>query len=204
MKTLSLILSLSLLLFVSCSSEDNNSQQNNNNNNNFETVEICNQIWMLDNLNVTNYRNGDPIPQVTDPTEWGNLTTGAWCYYSNNSGNEEVYGKLYNWYAISDPRGLAPEGWHIPTEAEWNSLSNCLGGDNLAGGFLKESGFSHWAEPNTSAANSSWFTGLPRGFRESYGDFFDKSFVGYFWISAENTTTNSWGRYLYYDNTQLG
>lgn len=168
------------------------------------TVQICNQTWMVENLNTTNYLNGDAIPQVSNPTEWANLTTGAWCYYNNDSANGEVYGKLYNWYAISDPRGLAPQGWHIPSEAEWNTLASCLGGGSVAGGKLKEDGLNHWANPNTSASNSSGFKGLPGGTRDHLGEFFNKSNVGYFWISSENTDTNVWGRYLYYDGANLG
>ena len=84
---------------------------------------------MLKNLDVSKYRNGDDIPQVTDATTWANLTTGAWCYYENNTANGTVYGKLYNWFAVNDPRGLAPSGWHIPSQAEWVTLQNCLGND---------------------------------------------------------------------------
>src|SRR5690242_1829855 len=87
------------------------------------SVTIGNQVWMLKNLDVTTYRNGDPISQVTDSTQWVGLTTGAWCYYNNDPANNVVYGKLYNWYAVNDPRGIAPLGWHIPTDAEWTTLS---------------------------------------------------------------------------------
>jgi len=101
-------------------------------------VTIGNQTWMANNLGVTTYRNGDPIPQVTDPTEWANLTTGAWCYYSNVQGNGEVYGKLYNWYAVNDPRGLAPKGWHVPSDAEFTALETALGGTTIAGGRINK------------------------------------------------------------------
>ena len=108
------------------------------------TIQICNQIWMQKNLAVDHYRNGDPIPQVTDPTEWASLTTGAWCYYNNDPANGSIYGKLYNWFAVNDPRGLAPTGWHIPTDdrdiptsSEWQLLSDCLGGNEIAGGKMK-------------------------------------------------------------------
>ncbi|MGD1006866.1 MAG: fibrobacter succinogenes major paralogous domain-containing protein, partial [Ignavibacteriaceae bacterium] len=88
----------------------------------YKTVKIGEQTWMLGNLNVDHYRNGDAIPEVEDPAQWGNLKTGAWCYYRNDPGNDKKYGKLYNWYAVNDPRGLAPEGWHIPTQAEFKTL----------------------------------------------------------------------------------
>ena len=141
----------------------------------YQTVAICNQIWTKKNLNVTKYRNGDVIPQVTDPTEWGNLTTGAWCYTIDNATNQPsqssslVYGKLYNWYAVNDPRGLAPSGYHIPTTTEWTTLTNCLGGSSIAGGKMKESGTNHWNSPNTGATNSSGFTSLPSGYKNNYG-----------------------------------
>ena len=128
-------------------------------------VSICCQSWMTKNLDVDTYRNGDPIPQVTDPTAWAALTTGAWCYYNNSAANGAIYGKLYNWYAVNDPRGLAPEGWHIPTYFEWITLSNCLGGDAVAGGAMKESFTTNWTTPNTVASNISGFTGLPGGYR---------------------------------------
>lgn len=207
------LLSIAFLMLLSCSSGDNSNSQDNNNSsttvsdidgNVYSSVLICNQTWMKSNLNVSKYRNGDVIPQVTDATQWATLKTGAWCYYANTSSNGTTYGKLYNWYAIKDARGLAPTGYHIPSEAEWNSLANCLGGNNVAGGKLKENGVDHWVSPNLAATNSSAFTGLPGGTRDQLGDFFNIGNVGYFWISSENTLTNVWGRYLYCDGTDLG
>ena len=89
-----------------------------------QEVTIGKQTWMQKNLNVSKYHDGTPIPQVTDPKKWANLKTGAWCYYENNTANDTTYGKLYNWYAVNDPRGLAPSGYHIPTDAEWTTLSS--------------------------------------------------------------------------------
>ena len=130
------------------------------------TPTSCGQTWMLKNLDVDRYRNGDPIPKVTDPSIWTSLTTGAYCYYNNDSATyAATYGKLYNWYAVHDPRGLAPEGWHIPSDAEWATLETCLGGSSVAGGKMKETGTTHWTAPNTDATNSSGFAGLPGGFR---------------------------------------
>jgi len=99
-------------------------------------VTIGTQTWTKCNLDVTTYRNGDPIPEVTDPAAWAALTTGAWCHYANNTANGTIYGKLYNWYAVNDPRGLAPIGQHIPTDAEWITLTDFLGGATGAGGTL--------------------------------------------------------------------
>ena len=129
------------------------------------TVTICSQVWMGKNLDVITYRNGDIIPQVTDPATWRTTTTGAWCYYNNDPANGVIYGKLYNWFAVTDPRGLAPAGWHIPTDAEWTTFQNCLGDASVVGGFVKETGTTHWIAPNAGATNSSGFTALPAGVR---------------------------------------
>ena len=98
-----------------------------------ETVKIGTQIWMTRNLDIDHYRNGDLIPEVTDQDEWVNLTSGAWCCYDNDPANSEIYGKLYNWFTVNDPRGLAPDGWHIPTDTEWKTLAGFLGGEAVAG-----------------------------------------------------------------------
>jgi len=155
---------------------------------------ICTQRWMARNLDVVNYQNGDPIPQVSNPVNWSNLTTGAWCYYNNDPANGAVYGKLYNWYAVNDPRGLAPAGWHIPTWQEWDALSNCLGGDLVSGGEMKETGTAHWISPNTGATNSAGFTALPGGWRSEGGGFSSKGFQAYWWSSNSFTPPYPWGR----------
>ncbi len=148
---------------------------------------ICGQVWMQRNLDVTHYRNGDEIPQVTDLTQWANLTTGAWCYYNNDPANGAVYGKLYNWYAVNDPRGIAPLGWHVPTNNEWTILSDCLGGDAVSGEKMKEIGNSHWANPNL-ATNSSGFTALPGGQITNSGGiigFYSLGTNGKWWSSTQ-------------------
>lgn len=122
------------------------------------------QRWATCNLTVTKYANGDDIPQVTDQLEWVNLTTGAWCYVNNDPSTECIYGKLYNWYAVSDPRGLMiPAGYAIPTAANWNELITSLGGSAVAGGAMKS--LDTWNAPNTGATNSSGFTALAAGIR---------------------------------------
>jgi uncharacterized protein (TIGR02145 family) len=135
------------------------------------SIVVCNQVWTVKNLDVTTYRNGDAIPQVTNPAAWASLTTGAWCYYFNDPANGASYGKLYNWYAVNDPRGLAPAGWHIPTLAEWETLVDCLGGMYVAGGKLKETDTTHWLDPNTAATNETGFTALPGNMRSGTGEF---------------------------------
>ena len=175
---------------------------------NIPQVTICNQVWATKNLDVTTYSDGTVIPQVTDPTAWTNLTTGAWCYYNNDAANNATYGKLYNWYAavgIYDAaslanatlrKKLAPTGWHVPTDAEWTTLTTCLGGESVAGGKMKETGTAHWLSPNTDATNSSGFKGLPGGFRYFNGTLEYIGLNGSWWSSSEYITTLAWGRYL--------
>lgn len=138
----------------------------------FPKTTISNQTWSTTNLDVTTYRDGSPIPQVTDPTEWANLTTGAWCYYGNNATNNEPYGKLYNWYAVNDPRGLAPVGYHVATEADFITLIANNGGENTAGYALKEVGPTHWFQNYTQGStNSSGFNAVGSGYRNYEGTF---------------------------------
>jgi uncharacterized protein (TIGR02145 family) len=164
------------------------------------TVVIGTQQWMQKNLEVAFYRNGEEIPQATTNAEWTNARRGAWCYYNNDPSTGYTYGKLYNWYAVNDPRGLAPAGWHIPTDAEWTTLENSLGGSSVAGGKMKEPGTAHWAGTNTGVDNSSGWAGLPGGYRRyDNGTFYFVNAFGLWWSSTENETTNAWlYRYLYY------
>lgn len=168
------------------------------------SVTIGTQIWMTNNLDVSTYRDGTVIPQVTDPTAWANLTTGAWCYYNNDSANGPIYGKLYNWYAVNDSRGLAPSGYHIPTDTEWTTFTTFLGGTSVAGGKMKESGTTHWISPNTAADNTSGFTGLAGGYRGTSGPFGNVGSNGYWWSSSENDLYAAWFRFLKYDNSLVG
>jgi uncharacterized protein (TIGR02145 family) len=172
--------------------------------NTYLPVAICNQTWTKSNLNVSRYRNGDVIPQVTDPNTWANLTTGAWCYYNNDPANGPIYGKLYNWYAVNDPRGLAPQGWHVPTDTDWTTLTNCLGGTSIAGGKMKEVGITHWNSPNTNATNLSGFTGLPGGNRGNDGNYYFLNGYGNWWSSTLNITNRPWSRALAYNNSIVG
>ena len=170
----------------------------------YPSVTLCSQKWMDKNLDVTTYRNGDTIAYVTNSTAWAALTTGAWCYYNNDPSTNATYGKLYNWYAVNDSRGLAPAGWHVPSDAEWTTLETCLGGSSVAGGAMKVTGTTTWTSPNTGATNSSGFAGLPGGYRYYYdGSFNDVGYYGYWWSSTEYNTTNAWYRYLYYNNGSI-
>jgi uncharacterized protein (TIGR02145 family) len=129
-------------------------------------IAICGEIWSGKNLDVTTFRNGDPIPLITDLTAWaaaGLAGQPAYTYVNGDSNNTATYGLLYNWYAANDPRGVGPAGWHTATITEWDNLISCLGGSALAGGPLKEAGTSHWLAPNFGATNSTGFTSLPAG-----------------------------------------
>ncbi len=155
----------------------------------YQPLTIGSQVWMLKNLNVVYFRNGDFIP----------------CFYYNDQAMEDIYGKLYNWYAVNDPRGLAPVGWHVPTDAEWNILSEYLGGYDLAGGKLKETGTSHWISPNIGATNSSGFSALPGGRHLNNGKVDPVGDYGVWWSSTEEgfDPEKAWMRYLLNDEILL-
>jgi uncharacterized protein (TIGR02145 family) len=164
----------------------------------YKTIVVGNQEWMAENLKTSIYRNGEAIANVTDDNQWAGLTTGACCYYNNDTQYECPYGKLYNWYAVADPRNVCPTGWHVPTDAEWSVLINYL--DSNAGGKLKSSGLQYWFNPNQDATNESGFSGLPGGYRSgSVGNFGDVGGYGYWWSSTEYDTSSAWGRTLYYN-----
>ncbi len=163
------------------------------------------QEWMAENLRTTSYANGDPIPNVTDNTQWLNLTTGAWAHYDNNSTYENPYGKLYNWYTVGDSRNVCPTGWHVPTDAEWSTFINYLdptadGGinENTAGGKMKSTGTQYWQSPNTDATNESGFSGLPGGDRSDLGAFYDIGYISRWWSSTEETAI-AWYRALQFN-----
>lgn len=159
----------------------------------YDTVMICGQTWLKQNLKVSRYNNGDSIPNDTNNTVWSNLTTGAYCDYNNIPGYSETYGKLYNYYTVVDSRNLCPIGWHEPSDAELTTLENCLGGISVAGGKLKETGTTHWKTPNTGATNSSDLTALPSSFRDINGSFGNIGEQSRWW-----STTGSSSSYAYY------
>ncbi|MBU0713667.1 VCBS repeat-containing protein, partial [bacterium] len=169
----------------------------------YRTVKIGDQWWMAENLKVTHYRNGDPIPNITDNTQWSNLSTGAYCEYDNNPANIETYGRLYNWYAADDSRNIAPEGWHVPSDAEWQTLVDYLGGSSVAGGKMKETGTEYWNSPNTGATNESCFSALPGGYRTNLGIYEILGSYAGFWSSTEATELSSHIRYLFDSNSEV-
>ena len=162
-------------------------------------LSTCLDNWSLVNFNGTTFRNGDTIPQITDQEEWNAATGPGWCYYDNDSANDAIYGKLYNWYAITDPRGLAPEGYYVPTLAEWEDLIICLGGSNagdgiwpVAGAKMKTTGTIQdndglWNSPNV-ATNESGFSVVPGGCRTS--GFINIHSRGSFWVPDSTTCIN--------------
>jgi uncharacterized protein (TIGR02145 family) len=174
----------------------------------YTTVTIGTQTWTVENLRVSRYTNGDPIPNVTAGNDWINLTTGAWCWFYNDFQYEGIYGKLYNWYVINDPRSLCPAGWHVPADTEWQVLIDYLGGWEVAGAKLKstgtlEAGTGLWASPNTGATNESGFTALPGGMRDSDSQFHFLNSIGHWWSSTELSPEAAWERVLYYDGIHV-
>ncbi len=169
--------------------------------NTYITIKIGNQWWMAENLKVTRYRNGDAIPNVTEKRDWANLKTGAYCSYENEREHSVTYGYLYNWFTINDQRGLAPQGWHVPSDAEWRQLSDYLGEN--AGGKMKQVGTSHWQSSNEGASNESRFSALPGGYRDNYGNSNNIGNNAYFWSSEEHYRSYAWHRYLSYDDSIL-
>ena len=160
-----------------------------------QEIKIGTQTWTTKNLDVTKYRNGDAIPQVQDKNAWAKLKTGAWCYYENKTAKGTTYGKLYNWFAVNDTRGLAPKGYHIPTDAEWTILTDNLGDE--AGTKMKST--SGW-DNNGNGTNTSGFAGLPGGFRNYDGSFNSVGASCAWWSSSENVTDDAWYRYLNSNN----
>jgi uncharacterized protein (TIGR02145 family) len=173
--------------------------------NTYKTVTIGTQTWMAENLKVTKYNDSTVIPNVTDKTAWRNLTTAAVCTYNNttNADTIKTYGRLYNWYAVNTGK-LCPAGWHIPSSTEWGTLSTTLGGYEISGGAIKETGTTHWNSPNTQATNTSGFTVLPAGGRYADGAFGGIGGGAYWWSSTELLTGYASSRGLDYSNSLGG
>jgi len=159
-----------------------------------EDIKIGHQTWITKNLDVSKYKNGDTIPQVQDPKIWQNITTGAWCYYENKTTYDTTYCKLYNWYAVNDPRGLAPKGYHIPSDSEWSELIDFMGGSILGGEKLKST--QGWIN-NGNGTNEIGFSGLPGGYRNNEGLFLDIGINGNWWSSSESSANFAWLRSIF-------
>ncbi len=161
----------------------------------YTTVSIGTQCWMGVNLKTSRYRNGGSIPNVTDNTTWINLTTGAWSNYENNTSNNAIYGKLYNWYTTLGDT-LCPTGWGVPTDSEWDTLTTYLGGLSVAGGKMKSTGTTYW-NTDPGSTNSSGFSALPGGYRDFRGSFNDIRVSAFFWSATEYANGYAWTRYLF-------
>ena len=177
-------------------------------NNTYNTVQIGTQCWTQSNLKTSKFRNGDNIPTGLSNSSWQNTTSGAYAIYNNDLVSDGLYGKLYNHYAVTDSRGLCPTGWHVPSDGEWTTLVNHLGGSSVAGGSLKSTAMQPtlggWNPPNTGATNSSGFTALPGGLRGNNGGFGAMAYYGYWWSSSVSSGSLAWDRGLYYNGRHIG
>lgn len=170
---------------------------------NYEVVTIGNQQWLKENLKTTRFLDGTVIPLVSSDSRWSDCVTGAYTSYNNNNSNVTLFGVLYNWYAVNDKRGLCPAGWHVPTNNEFSSLVNHLGGVEIAGGKLKKIETTHWDHPNTGADNSSQLSLIGSGFRDQTGAFSEIDKVAYLWSSDEYSPTHGIARKIYYNSESI-
>ena len=193
---------VSLIMIFGCNKTDetdNNRQVIDIDGNMYNTVQIGTQIWMKENLKTTKYRNGNEIPNING--NWTGIETDAYTWYNNDISFKDTYGALYNWYSISN-ENICPEGWHIPSNTEWETLASYLSNNWTAGSKMKETGTKHWISPNTDATNESGFTGLPGGYL--YGNEFDGiGFYGFWWTSTEHSDYTAWVRYLFHQSSML-
>jgi uncharacterized protein (TIGR02145 family) len=182
----------------------------------YQTVRIGTQVWMKENLKVSKYRNGSSIPTGLTNSQWSSTTSGAFTVYNNDQTNNTTYGKLYNWYAVADSRGLCPTGWHVPNDAEWKTLETIIGMpvnelDNVGargvgpgiGGLLKSTS-TLWASPNSNASNSTGFSALPSGDRTYTGFFENIGAISFWWTSTEVSPGGAMDRNLYTNNAGIG
>jgi len=187
-----LVMGLVLILTHSCQKDENAPEAITDKDGNvYTSVTIGTQVWMVENLKTTKFNDGTAIPLVTDNTAWKNLVTPGYCWYNNDAATyKEAYGALYNWYAVNTGK-LCPSGWHVPTVAEWETLTDYLGTYVVAGGKLKETGNTHWNAPNAGASNESGFTALPGGDRSSNGAYDGIGGYGTWWSSTEDSNTEA-------------
>lgn len=175
-------------------------------NNNYETVKIGTRLWMAENLRTLHFANGDNIA-TTEPATLDISAEATpeyqWAYEGNDT-YDDVYGRLYTWFTVTDTRKVCPTGWHVPSDDEWTALENTLGGFEVAGSKLKESGNSHWISPyNLYATNESCFSALPGGYRNNTGGFSYMGNYGYWWSNSEGDSENAWIRSLFVQSIQI-
>jgi uncharacterized protein (TIGR02145 family) len=189
-----------MMLIAGCAGNPRTGTVTDIDGNSYETARIGSHVWMTENLKVTRYRNGDPVQEVQDATEWSTLTVGARCSYDNNPENGKTMGMLYNGHAVSDPRGLAPAGWHVATDEEWSDLVEACGGESEAGKALKVAG--KWEAQSVKAGERNGFDVLPAGARrDSDGQFVLCGQFARFWTATPASNGKTWGRAMeYYDD----
>jgi uncharacterized protein (TIGR02145 family) len=175
------------------------------NGNSYKTILIGQSVWMAQNLKTTKFTDGTDIPIVKEDAQWTNLLTPGFCWFDNNdSVYADIYGAYYNWFAISTGK-LCPDGWHVPSDTEWQALIDYLGGERVAGSKLKEAGHNNWILSNKDATNASGFTGLPSGLRNATdGTFGGQGSVGNLWSATETSPSSfgaAWSRWIHGDTT---
>jgi uncharacterized protein (TIGR02145 family) len=191
-------------VLIACDKDDENITVTDIDGNVYHTVKIGSQVWMVENLKVTSYNDGTPIPLVTDQAEWTSMTGPGYCWYDNEEATyKNTYGALYNWHTVNTGK-LCPEGWHVPTDEEWTTLCEYLDGDTIAGGKLKakgtiEDGDGLWDSPNEGATDEYGFSALPGGGRYFNGVFGWMGHYGTCWTSTESSANNAYVRYMRYN-----
>jgi uncharacterized protein (TIGR02145 family) len=212
MKNMMIFFFFTMIFVIGCSDNSTNNPDNTvtdtvftdaRDGKKYAIVKINSQVWMSENLNTSTYRNGDPIRYARTPEEWLDADTrqeGVWCYYDNDPKNGELYGKLYNWYAVNDSRGLAPIGYHIPSDVEWTILIDFLGGKDIAGRMMKSK--TGW-DNNGNGNSTSGFNGLPGGNCDYMKNFYNITGVGNWWSSSEEDAGNALSRNLGYANSEV-
>jgi uncharacterized protein (TIGR02145 family) len=190
----SLLLIFCLLFVGVCNSQTTGTMTDSRDGKVYKTVVIGTQTWMAENLNVSTFRNGDPIPEAKTADEWikaGKNKQPAWCYYDNDTANGAKYGKLYNWYAVNDSRGLAPVGYHIPSKVEWIKLTDFLGGESVAGTKMKSTDFGSNFNGIINGTNESGFSGLPGSYRYNFGRFGEELGIDGWWWASTSANANA-------------
>jgi len=218
---LSLLMALLIALTVSCSDDNSAGPDNTDTNtvtdidgNVYQTIQIGSQRWMAENLAVTHYRNGDSIPNGSDSATWVNLNSGAWIVYNLDTAHLADYGLLYNWYAVSDSRNIAPTGWHVASDSDWMQLEMYLGMSQAQvdsmylrgsdeGGKLKEADMSHWTDPNLGATDEVGFCARPGGMRDITDHFHSMGNVCYIWTATDGGSEYAMSRSLYNNNSGI-
>lgn len=188
-------------LMMANGQSQNNEVVTDHDGNIYHVVTIGGRDWLAENLKVTCYRDGSAIDKVKGSATWEECAEnerGAYCDYKNNAANGLIYGRLYNFFAVNDPRGLCPEGWHVASDEEWQAMTDVIGGDSIAGGLLKETGFAHWIRPNSGAVNSYGFSALPGGFRWFSGYCEGLKLRGVWWTSSCANDVDAVTRYMDY------